>query len=142
MSAPDSERHSTSSFALSISDNPVRPGQTVSLDFGSTVFEEQDDGSDPIDRGLTGYGSTWQCWDGDDWVATHLLVHDGETTAGEPGGTTTVPGIGYVLPNSFAIVIPEVPPGWYRISARTIGPEPYGTANSERQGHVAVEVIE
>jgi hypothetical protein len=47
-----------------------------------------------------------------------------------------------LIPNSFPIVIPAVPPGWYRIKTRTVGPEPYSTGAAERVGYIAVEVIE
>lgn len=139
-SAPESERHSSSSFALSISDNPIRKGEEVRLSFGSTVFGELPGGEDIIDRAITGYGSSWQCWNGRTWVSTHLVVHNGEPIVGRPGVTTTVPAVGMPVPNGYSIVIPDVKPGWYRIEAGVSVP---GTGDSPEHlvGYVAVEVV-
>lgn len=142
-SAPDSERHSESAFALSVSENPVRPGTEVSLNIGSTVYVELRDSPELewIDRGITGYGSDWQCWNGTGWVGTHLLVHDGETLSGEPGGTTTVPAIGIRIPDEFSIGVPDVAPGWYRIKVEVFVPEAGQDSPARLQGYAAIEVV-
>jgi hypothetical protein len=68
---------------------------------------------------MVGYGATWECWDGDTFVATHLLEFgvgvQGEAIEGVPGSTTTAPAIGYNIPATFTSTVPEVEPGWYRL---------------------------
>ncbi|MCL1593933.1 MAG: hypothetical protein M3132_06235 [Actinomycetia bacterium] len=143
MSAPEDQRHSTSAFPLSVSDNPVHPGATITLNIGSTVTQTLAQSTDLYgsDRGVTGYGSTWQCWNGSEWVNTHLLVHDGETLTGKPGSTTTVPAIGIPVPGSFSIVVPDVDPGWYRIAANIWVDQPEGSP-AAFSGHIGVEAVQ
>lgn len=139
-SAPQPQRHSASEFPLSVSTNPAAAGEAITLYVGSN----EPPGPDNIvtDVAVTGYGSSWQCWNGTDWVDTHLLVHGrdgpGETLPAEPGVTTTVPAIGLVVPFPFQVTVPAVAPGWYRIQTGIIqdadGPP------DEFIGHVAVEV--
>lgn len=142
VSADERERHSASSFPLSVSQNPVSPGATIDLNIGSTLSQSSG-GSDAGDElsSLTGYGSTWQCWTGSQWVGTHLLVHNGDSLAGEPGATTTAPAIGLLVPNTFSIVIPQVDPGWYRIEVGISVDQPDGPPD-QIVGHVAIEVTE
>ncbi|MCP3988137.1 MAG: hypothetical protein GY724_03620 [Actinomycetia bacterium] len=60
---------------------------------------------------MSGAGVTWQCWDGSGWVSTGLPV-----------------------PNSYPILIPNEPPGIYRIQDIVID------NGSERTGFVLLEV--
>lgn len=141
--APEDQRHSTSVFPLSVSENPVHPGASVNLNIGSTITQSiaRSDDFYEFDKGGTGYGSTWQCWNGSEWVDTHLLIHNGETLAGEPGATTTVPAIELLIPESFSVVVPEVEPAWYRIAVDVVIFQPEGTP-TQLVGHVAIEVVE
>lgn len=144
ISAPEVQRHSRSPFALSVSENPVVPGEPIALHIGSTKAY----GHDPDDNpDITGYGSTWQCWNGTTWVDTHLLVHGyggviGRTEGGAPGLTTTVPAIGIAVPDTFMVTVPDVAPGWYRITAVIILPGAEGQPARHIEGFVAVEVLE
>jgi len=142
-SAPEDQRHSVSVFALSVSENPVRPGASIDLNIGSPITPSIAPSVDlyDVDRGETGYGSTWQCWNGSEWVGTHLLVHGGETFAGQPGVTTTVPAIALIIPEAFSVVVPDVAPGWYRIEADVwISNHPEGVP-TRLVGYVAIEVV-
>lgn len=78
---------------------------------------------------LMGVGLDWLCWDGSRWAMTHKLVTD-DVAAGPlalahplpPGVTTTIPGLGVALPSSSLILIPDVPPGTYRLqTGRPVG---------------------
>ncbi len=139
-SAPEAQRHSASEIPLSVSTNPAAAGDAIALYVGSN----ETPGPDNIVSGvaMTGYGSSWQCWNGTDWVSTHLLVHGssepGETLPGEPGVTTTVPAIGLVVPFPYQVTVPAVAPGWYRIQTR-ITQDGDGPPD-EFIGHVGVEV--
>lgn len=138
--APEAQRHSESEFPLSVSTNPVVGGEVITLYVGSN----ETPGADNIVAGaaLTGYGSSWQCWNGSDWVGTHLLAHGrdepGEALAGEPGVTTTVPAIGLGVPFPFEVTVPISEPGWYRIQTN-ISADRDGPPDTF-VGHVAVEV--
>lgn len=73
------------------------------------------------DEFVGGAGATWQCWTGDEWERTHQLMRDvwdngPATNYIEPDTTVTVPAIGLVVPNSYAVAIPDLPPGIYRIA--------------------------
>lgn len=128
-------------FPLSVSENPVHPGASIDLNIGSTITQSIARSSHRYesDRGATGFGSTWQCWNGSEWVGTHLLAHDGETIAGQPGVTSTVPAVGMLIPESFTVVVPGVAAGWYRIEADVLIDRPEGTP-ARFVGYVAVEV--
>ncbi len=142
VSAPEPERHSFSEFPLAITDNPTTGGSATVLRIGTPAAIDSTQDSFPDDLGLTDLGAKWQCWTGATWVETHVLMLDGDVIVGFPGATTTTLAIGRSLPGVFDVLVPNVAPGWYRIAVSTSGPEPYGTANSERSGYIAVEVIE
>lgn len=140
-SATEDQRHSVSDFPLSVSENPVFPGAPIDLNIGSTTTRSDTGSGDASqNRAVTSYGSTWQCWTGSAWVDTHLLVHNGETLAGQPGATTTVPAIGLPVPESFSIVVPSVDPGWYRITVRIWVDRPDASPIGV-VGFVSVEVL-
>ena len=95
---------------------------------------------------IVGAGAAWQCWDGAAWMNTHQIVRGGfshrpggqpkgEAIEVEPGVATTMPAVGLPVPNSYPIMIPEVPPGTYRIVDAAFYP---GTTVT---GFVMVEVV-
>lgn len=124
-SAPLEQRTSASSVPLSLVPYPVTAGASVRL-----VID-----AEPEDRVMAPWGAAWECWNGSDWVGTHLLgfgmSQGGTVVPGVPGATTTIPASGALIPqrDDFFITIPNVPVGWYRLSIRGIG-------------YLAVEVVE
>lgn len=125
-SAPVGQRGSMSSITLALIPHPVTAGASVRVEIGAT--EEN-----PI---MVGWGVDWQCWNGSSWVGTHQLGFGleagGDVVPVRPGATTTIPAIGYMVPkrDNFFITIPDVPPGWYRLSLVM------------SDGYLAVEVVE
>jgi hypothetical protein len=115
-----------SSVPLALITYPVTAGASVRVEIGAT--EEN-----PT---MVGWGVDWQCWDGSSWVGTHQLGFGldagGYVVPVRPGATTTIPAIGYIVPkrDDFFITIPDVPPGWYRLSLVM------------SDGYLAVEVVE
>jgi hypothetical protein len=115
--APPEERTSVSSVPLSLVPYPVAAGAAVRLEIDAV--EE--------DRVMAPWGAAWECWNGSEWVGTHLLEfgmsRGGSVVPGVPGATTTMPAIGYGVPqrDDFYVILPNVPPGWYRLSVRGIG---------------------
>ena len=92
---------------------------------------------------VTGASATWQCWNGERWVDTHLLMKDGYGPGGrsgvvliEPEMMIQVPAIGIRTPSSRTIEIPNVDPGMYRI-ADTVAIE-----GTQVVGYVIVEVAD
>jgi hypothetical protein len=63
----------------------------------------------------------WECWNGSEWVQTHLPEHGRDLSAPgtvvdqEPGVPGTMPAVGYGVPDTFTITVPDVPPGWYQL---------------------------
>lgn len=129
-SAPADQRTSESAFSMTLTPNPVVAGATASLDLGAI---------NP--RDVAGWGGLWECWNGIEWVATHQIEHGrtpatpGAALAIEPGTFTTMPAIGYLIPDTFTITIPEVPPGWYRIREGVYG------GGDVAVGYITVEVV-
>jgi len=125
-SAPVGERGSMLSVPLALIPYPVTAGASVRVEIGAT--EEN-----PM---IVGWGVDWQCWNGSSWVGTHQLGFGldagGSVVPVRPGATTTIPAIGYMVPkrDDFFITIPDVPPGWYRLSLVMT------------DGYLAVEVVE
>jgi hypothetical protein len=69
---------------------------------------------------IVGAATWWQCWNGSEWVDTHLVErgwYDGKGKTIELGPDVTwgIPDIGLQIPSSFPIVIPDVEPGIYRL---------------------------
>ncbi len=122
--APPEERTSGSSVPLTLIPNPVTAGASAQLVIDAV----------PEDRVVAPWGAAWECWNGSEWVGTHLLEfgmsRGGTVVPGVPGATTTIPASGALVPqrDDFYITIPNVPPGWYRLSVMGIG-------------YLAVEVI-
>jgi hypothetical protein len=139
VSAPESLRHSYGEFPLTIDENPVTAGDTVTIRIGSMVTYDPQQQVEAVDWGITDYGARWECWTGSEWVNTHLLAYNGETLGGDPSVSTTVPAIGRGLPDAFEVIVPDVRPGWYRIKA--IADRPGQTGSDWGTGYIAVEVV-
>ena len=133
LSAPPEERGSSSPVSMVLAPHPVRAGAVATLALGV-------DPPAAADAYMVGWGADWQCWDGRTWVSTHLLEQSpsgggGRIVERSPGVTVTIPAIGYGLPFTFTLTIPDVPPGWYRIH------EDFGARDrGESGGYLAVEV--
>lgn len=99
-----------SEFDVELSPSPVEAGSeaTLSVDY---------DG--PLEGLNGGVGASWDCWSGDRWVATHILVRaieDWEPSVIDLSGPREeVIDIGLPIPNSYRVLIPDVVPGTYRI---------------------------
>lgn len=130
---PLSELERPSPVALTVEPNPVSAGFEAILSVSAAGL--------PSDI-VSGAGVAWQCWNGSDWVPTsHQVVRgwSGEplTLFIEPGAITTVPAIGLPIPNSYPILIPDEPPGVYRIKD-VVGV----VGGSDIVGFVFVEVVD
>jgi hypothetical protein len=99
-----------SEFDVELSPNPVEAGSEVTLSI---------DYDGPLEGLNGGVGASWECWSEDRWVATHILVRaieDWEPSVIDPSDPSEeVIDIGLLIPNSYQVLIPEVPPGTYRI---------------------------
>jgi len=132
--ALDSKLPRPQSLDISLDPNAVDAGGEVTL---SVHF----DGQPPGDY-IGAAGMSWECWKGDSWVETHILVRAFNESAKPSAidlsadGDVGVPDIGLNVPNSYDVLIPQVAPGIYRITDRIFGPDSTLTA------HVAVEVRE
>jgi len=129
---PAGEVEFDSEFEISLDPNPVDAGGGATL---SVDFEGQ-----PPGKYIGGAGASWECWNGDTWVETHILVRAfNESTQPNvidlsANTDVGIPDIGLSVPNSYQVLIPQVTPGTYRITDRVFGPDSTLTA------HVAVEV--
>lgn len=107
---PESALNEVGDFVLELSPNPITAGAHAALSVSFTG-----DG-DPLD----GAGALWQCWTGSEWESTYQLLKDWtgdgpHTQYIEPGTEVTVPAIGLPVPDSYTVLIPDIPPGTYRI---------------------------
>ena len=129
-SAPAEELPDRPPFELRLDPGQVEAGGTASLEIG--VMKPDD---------LAGWGGRWECWTGTEWVATHQIEHGrrdtmpGAALEVVPGTITTMPAIGYRIPETFTITIPDVPPGWYRLR------EGIASRGGMVVGYIAVEVV-
>ena len=92
------------------------------------------------DEATIGVDARWQCWDGSDWVTTHIVYRgfgddQGETIPVNPSFQIQVPDIALWLDHEYAIGVPQVEPGTYRIEDEVLSEA--GTVS----GFVIVEVI-
>lgn len=111
MTPPADARSGSSQLELTIEPHPVTPRAQVTLGVRAP------DGDADL---VVGAAAEWQCWTGSAWVGTHQLVRDWtdrgpQTLEVPPGATTTIPGIGLPVPNSYLVTVPDVPAGTYRI---------------------------
>jgi hypothetical protein len=100
---------SGSAFDMAVSTSPARAGQIIEL---SVARSRQDN--------ITGIPTFWQCWDGSDWINTHVGTKMSRDSAWDPevyriesGPAFALPGI--IVPDTFRIRVPDLPPGTYRI---------------------------
>lgn len=111
---PPGERATESPVATSVTPATPTPGEAVVLEIAAPTGHPD---------ASVGAAAEWQCWSGDGWVPTHQLVRDWgqggpQTVYAPPGATTTVPSIGLPLPARHTVLVPDVPPGTYRIADR------------------------
>jgi hypothetical protein len=123
---PASEIEAPSSIAMTLNPNPVTAGTRA-------ILEVSDAGL--ASGAFVGLGLAWQCWDGFQWIDTYQLVRavdpfQAQAIVVEPGVTTTIAALGVPIPSIAEILIPNVPPGIYRI---------WDEAGST-PGHLIVEV--
>jgi hypothetical protein len=98
-------RSTPSGLVLTLDPNPVSPGSEAILSVR------------PVERDVMtgGVAALFECWDGTQWIVTHTL-HRGRH--GEPStveGAVPIVALGIGVPNAYPILIPDVPPGIYRI---------------------------
>lgn len=121
-----------SGFEVTVEPNPVVAGTEATL----SVLPSEETPRDLIG----GLGAEWECWNGSEWVQTHILVRGANGPAAVVDLTTdstiAIPDLGLQVPNSYPIVIPDVAPGTYRLTDRLIGNE------SDLVGYEIVEVTE
>lgn len=127
---PATERAAGSDLQVTVEPNPVSAGAEVTL-----AVRLQNSTPDMS----VGASAEWQCWNGERWVGTHQLLRDwtdGGPRAIEvpPGATTTVPGIGLPVPNTFRVIVPDVSVGVYRIADTAV------SGGESVTGFVIVEV--
>lgn len=116
---PKAEHEVDSPLNLAVEPNPVVAGSEA-------ILSIEQDGL-PSDA-YTGVGAVWQCWNGSAWVDTHQIVkgfdgRSGQAIEVEPGAVTSIPSLDLPIPGSYPIVVPDVPPGTYRIIDRALGDE-------------------
>jgi hypothetical protein len=100
--------------------NPVTAGATATL-------HVSDEGLPP--GTLVGVAVSWECWDGDQWVETYVLMRghepfDAEVIEMGPGTTVAIPALGILLPATETVLIPHVSPGTYRLTEQAVQPGP------------------
>jgi hypothetical protein len=98
---------------MTLDPNPVQAGELATV----IVAAPQS-----LARPAMGVGLDWLCWDGSAWTMTHKLFTDDVPTGLQtlahpppPGVTTTIIGLAVSLPSASGILIPDVPPGTYRL---------------------------
>ena len=94
----------------------------------------------PADASV-GVDAMWQCWDGSDWVTTHVVYRGlgddaGQTIPVNDSFQIHVPSIGLALDQGYPIVIPQVEAGVYRIEDKVV------LEDGEVGGFVLVEVVD
>ncbi len=116
-----------SSLVVAIDPITVQPGATVRIridvdpDFAASLHPDQELGM--------GDGTLLRCWDGSDWVPTHLLTKggsQGEAFAWSNSTDNTVPSWGGDIPSEWALTLPaDIQPGTYQIAEPDwLGPRP------------------
>ena len=100
-----------SQFVLVLDPNPIKAGAEADLTVSGEDLPSDTSG---------GAGALWQCWTGTQWESTHQILRPfasqtGEARYIEPGTVATIPAVGLPIPNSYRVLVPDVPPGTYRI---------------------------
>lgn len=99
---------SESDFEMRLTPSRVRPGEIVELFIGGQAGD------------LTGVPTFWQCWDGTEWINTHVGSKSGPANEHDPIVTRAEARMGWValglgVPETFRILVPDLPPGTYRL---------------------------
>jgi hypothetical protein len=135
-SAPPGQRFFGSAVPMALIPNPVVKGTNATLEVGAVST-----GTEDVD--VVGWGVRLECWNGTEWVYTHLLMHGrhpdepAAVVEQEPGVPGTMPAVGIGVPTTFTITIPYLDSGWYRLH------EPVFLEGGEQvDGYLAVEVVE
>ena len=108
---PDTEVTAASELVLEVDPNPTAAGEVVALTISGSGLPED---------ALSGVDAGWQCWDGSQWVTTHVVYRGFGDQAGQTIPVNSefqirVPSIGLEVGEGYPIVIPEVETGTYRI---------------------------
>lgn len=126
------EESQASDLELAVDPNPVASGAVAQL-----VLTR----GDLPDDAVIGVDAWWQCWDGEEWVTTHVVYRGFGDSAGQSIPVNDdfqiqVPDIGLTLDAGYPIAIPQVEPGIYRIEDAVL------LDDGSVEGFVLVEVIE
>ena len=130
---PAAEIEAPSLITMTLDPNPATAGMMATLWVSDAGLPA---------GAFIGLDVIWQCWDGSQWVDTYQLVRavdpfTAQAIRLEPGVTTTIAALGVPLPSTAVILIPDVPPGIYRLADQAIQPGPQYIP-----GHLIVEVVE
>lgn len=117
-----------SDFDLTITPTPVTAGSEVDLVIELAKDAPENLTTAPEGEIITGAGAQFQCWDGSMWLDTHQLLKNGFGPDNQPAAidlgpdvTVTIPSVGLVIEDQpYTIVIPDMPPGIYRIEDTVI----------------------
>lgn len=128
---PEEQVETSSAVEMTLEPNPVMSRQVAQL----VVV-----GAGLSDEATIGVDARWQCWDGSDWVTTHIVYRgfgddQGETIPVNPDFQIQVPDIALWLDHEYAIGVPQVEPGTYRIEDEVLD------RGETVEGSVIVEVI-
>lgn len=118
-------------FPIAIDVETVLPGDQVELFVGAPQ------GAAPESM-VVGLTTTWQCWNGSEWVDLFLLAKGPEGSGLEPlvqAVDSEATATGFYVPLRAAILIPNVPEGNYRIRERI-----HEDGGATYESHLIVEV--
>lgn len=101
----------TSAVDVSLEPNPIAPRQLGDLVVSGAGFSRE---------ATIGVDARWQCWDGSDWVTTHIVYRGfgdqpGETIPVNPDFQIQVPDIALWLDRAYVVAAPQVETGVYRL---------------------------
>lgn len=113
---PASEVDAPSALDIRVEPAPATP-------LGETLLVVASEGLP--EGALAGVDAGWQCWDGTQWMTTHIVYrgfgsNPGQTIPVNQEFQIRVPSIGLDLDQGYPIVIPPVDPGLYRIEDEII----------------------
>ena len=128
---PEEQVEAISPVEMTLEPSPVMSRQVAQLVVAGARFPEE---------ATISVDARWQCWDGSDWVTTHIVYRgfgddQGETIPVNPNFQIQVPDIALWLDHEYAIGIPQVEPGTYRIEDEVLA------EGDAVIGFVIVEVI-
>lgn len=128
---PEELIETTSPVEMTLEPSQVTPRQVAQLVVVGAGFPGE---------ATIGVDARWQCWDGSDWVTTHIVYRgfgddQGETIPVNPDFQIQVPDIALWLDHEYAIGVPQVEPGIYRIEDEVLA------EGDTVSGFVIVEVV-